>query len=206
MIHRKKKLIFIQFFLLTIAILIIYFTYYNKDKNKDDIVLSKEVQEKIKKQSGEITSSDGDVFFNIEYKGLDLNGNRYILRSEEARLDEVKPEMVYMNIVHAIFYFKDDTKLNIFSDEGTYNNKTFDMKFKKNVKADYQNSKLYAANADYSNSENYLSIYGNVRVDDPNGNLIADKLLFDITKQKLDITSFNKGKINANVELNEKRF
>ena len=206
MIHRKKKLRFIQFFLLSIAILIIYFTYYNKDKNKDDIVLSKEVQEKIKKQSGEITSSDGDVFFNIEYKGLDLNGNRYILRSEEARLDEVKPEMVYMNIVHAIFYFKDDTKLNIFSDEGTYNNKTFDMKFKKNVKADYQNSKLYAANADYSNSENYLSIYGNVRVDDPNGNLIADKLLFDITKQKLDITSFNKGKINANVELNEKRF
>ena len=206
MIHRKKKLIFIQFFLLTIAILIIYFTYYNKDKNKDDIVLSKEVQEKIKKQSGEITASDGDVLFNIEYKGLDLNGNRYILRSEEARLDEVKPEMVYMNIVHAIFYFKDDTKLNIFSDEGTYNNKTFDMKFKKNVKADYQNSKLYAANADYSNSENYLSIYGNVRVDDPNGNLIADKLLFDITKQKLDITSFNKGKINANVELNEKRF
>ena len=206
MIHRKKKLRFIQFFLLTIAILIIYFTYYNKDKNKEDIVLSKEVQEKIKKQSGEITSSDGDVFFNIEYKGLDLNGNRYILRSEEARLDEVKPEMIYMNIVHAIFYFKDDTKLNIFSDEGTYNNKTFDMKFKKNVKADYQNSKLYAANADYSNSENYLSIYGNVRVDDPNGNLIADKLLFDITKQKLDITSFNKGKINANVELNEKRF
>ena len=67
MIHRKKKLRFIQFFLLSIAILIIYFTYYNKDKNKEDIVLSKEVQEKIKKQSGEITSSDGDVFFNIEY-------------------------------------------------------------------------------------------------------------------------------------------
>ena len=30
--------------------------------------------------------------------------------------------------------------------------------------------------------------------------------LFDITKQKLDITSFNDGKINTNVNLNEKRF
>ena len=51
-----------------------------------------------------------------------------------------------------------------------------------------------------------LTIYENVRVNDKRGNLIADKLLFDITKQKLNITSFNDGKINANVKLNEKRF
>jgi hypothetical protein len=36
--------------------------------------------------------------------------------------------------------------------------------------------------------------------------LIADKLLFDINKQNLAITSFNDGKINANVKLDEKRF
>ena len=35
---------------------------------------------------------------------------------------------------------------------------------------------------------------------------MADKLLFDISKQELDITSFNNGKINANVNLDEKRF
>ena len=37
-------------------------------------------------------------------------------------------------------------------------------------------------------------------------NLIADKLLFDIKKQNLAITSFNNGKISANVKLNEKGF
>ena len=31
-------------------------------------------------------------------------------------------------------------------------------------------------------------------------------LLFDITKQKLDISSVNDGRINTNVNLNEKRF
>ena len=46
----------------------------------------------------------------------------------------------------------------------------------------------------------------NVRVNNIKGNLIADKLLFDITNNKLDITSFQDGKINANVDLNEKRF
>ena len=45
-----------------------------------------------------------------------------------------------------------------------------------------------------------------MRIDDIRGNLIADKLLFDIKKQNLAITSFNDGKINANVKLNEKRF
>ena len=47
------------------------------------------------------------MFFNIEYTGLDLRGNRYLLKSEKARLDEFKPEIVYMETVHAIFYFKD---------------------------------------------------------------------------------------------------
>ena len=89
---------------------------------------------------------------------------------------------------------------------GIYNNKTLDMKFEQNVKANYLRSELFAEKAEYSNSESFLSIYENVGINDIKGNLIADKLLFDITKQKLNITSFNNGKINANVKLNEKRF
>lgn len=146
------------------------------------------------------------MFFNIEYTGLDLRGNRYLLKSKKARLDELKPEIVHMNTVHAIFYFKDNTILYIWSDKGVYNNKNFDMKFSNNVRAEYMDSKLFAEKANYSNTENYLSIYENVRINDIRGNLIADKLLFDIKKQNLAITSFNDGKINANVKLNEKRF
>jgi lipopolysaccharide assembly outer membrane protein LptD (OstA) len=80
------------------------------------------------------------------------------------------------------------------------------MKFRQNVKAKYMESNLFAEKADYSNSKNYLSVYENVRLDDIRGNLIADKLIFDIVKKKLDITSFQNGKINANLKLNEKRF
>ena len=36
-----------------------------------------------------------------------------------------------MKFVEAIFYFKDDTVLNVRSDYGTYNNKTLDMYFNK---------------------------------------------------------------------------
>ncbi|MDC3232614.1 LPS export ABC transporter periplasmic protein LptC [Pelagibacteraceae bacterium] len=206
MIERKKKLRLVQLTLLIFGILIIYTTYYNKNSNLDKKIISKKTEEKVKKQTTDKKLEKGDVFFNVKYSGLDLNGNRYILNSEEAYLDDLKPEIVYMKIVHATFYFKNNTVLNIWSDNGTYNNKNLDMKFEKNVKAKYLESDLTAEKAEYSNSKSYLTIYENVRVDDVRGNLVADKLLFDIVEKKLDITSFNEGKISANVELDEKRF
>jgi len=200
MIERKKKIRIIQSFLLIFGLLIIYLTYYDKETSNTNRADS----EPLKKTSSE--RDDIDVFFNIEYTGLDLRGNRYLLKSKEAKLDELKPEIVYMKIVSATFHFKDNTTLYVWSDEGIYNNKNFNMKFNKNVRAEYMDSKLFAEKANYSNTENYLSIYENVRIDNIKGNLIADKLLFDINKQNLAITSFNDGKISANIKLNEKRF
>ncbi len=206
MIDRKKRLRIIQIFLITVGVLIIYFTYYTEKNYEKDKIISRNLEKKSDLRENKNPSADGDVFFNIEYTGLDLNGNRYILKSEEAFLDKIKPEIVYMTTVKATFYFKDNTVLYIWANKGIYNNKTLDMSFKTDVKAKYLESNLFADNAQYSNSDSFLSIFGNVKIDDIQGNLIADKLLFDITEQKLDITSFNNGKINANVKLNEKRF
>jgi len=207
MIDRKKKLRLKQFFLLFFGVLLIYFTYYNKNsENNQSSSYSELTNNKIVQKSDRSTSEKGDIFFNIEYTGMDLNGNRYVLKSKEAYLDELNSEIVYMQDVNAVFYFKNETNLYIRSDDGIYNNRTLDMKFEKNVKAKYLESELFAEKANYSNTDNYLEIYENVRIDDIRGNLIADKLLFDITKQKLDITSFNKDKINVNVKLDEKRF
>ena len=191
-IDRKKKLRLIQFFLLFFGLLAIYLTYYNKELNEDQNSISK----KIPKKNQNISEEDErDLFFNIEYSGFDLQGNRYSLKSEEAFIDKLNSEIVYMKNVNAIFYFKDNTVLYVSSNNGIYNNKTLDMKFEQNVKANYLSSELFAEKAEYSNSESFLSIYENVRINDIKGNLIADKLLFDITDQKLDITSFTDGKI-----------
>tara|TARA_Y100000816_G_C26033878_1_gene541351 strand:- start:345 stop:950 length:606 start_codon:yes stop_codon:yes gene_type:complete len=200
--ERKKKLRILQFSLLLIGIIIIYFTYYNREPGVNEKTILKTSKEDTLNKSSKKSAEEGDVFFNIEYSGLDLNSNRYLLKSEEAQLDKIKPEIVYMKVVHAIFYFKDDTILYVWADKGIYNNKSLDMKFEKNVKAKYLNSDLFAEKAEYSNSKSYLSIHDNVKINDLKGNLIADKLFFDITKQKLKITSFNNGKINANVNLN----
>ena len=200
MIDRKKKIKIIQLSLLVIGSLVLFFTYENKSDSPKEEIVSKEIQERIKNQNTNLPENS-DIFYNIEYSGLDLAGNRYILKSKEAFNDKNNQEIVQMKFVEAFFYFKDDTVLEVKSDYGIYNNKTLNMNFKKNVKATYEGSELFAQEAEYSNVESFLTITDQVRVKDSKGTMFADKLLFDIKKKKLNIASFNDNKINANINL-----
>ena len=196
---RNKKLRLIQISLFLLGTSIIFITYKdNSDLSKSN-VMTKEFREKINKQKN--IKDSGDIFYNIEYSGLDLSGNRYVLKAEEASSIKSDPDTLKLRSLNATFYFKDDSILNVTSDDGTYNNKTLDMTFSKNVEADYMQSKLYAGKAEFSNSESYLTITENVIVEDIRGTMLADRLLFDIKKQTLQIAAFNDGKINANVNI-----
>ena len=200
MIERKKKIKIIQISLLILGSLILFLTYANKSNLPKEEIVSKEIQERIKNQKSSV-NENSDIFYNIEYSGLDLAGNRYILKSKEAFNEKENQEIVNMKFVEAFFYFKDNTVLEVKSDYGVYNNKTLNMKFKKNVRAIYEGSELFAQEAEYSNVESFLTITGQVRINDSKGTMFADKLLFDIKKQTLNIASFDDGKINANINL-----
>ena len=197
---RKKQLRLIQICLLILGSLVIIFTYFDRERHSNEQIISKENQEKIKKQLRK-DDKEGDIFFNIEYSGLDLAGNRYILKSKEAFSEKSDQKIVNMTSVEATFYFKDGTILNVWSEQGIYNNKSLDMKFSGNVKAIYEGSKLFAQKAEYSNSKSFLTISEQVKINDARGTMIADKLLFDIKKQTLEIASFTDNKINANINL-----
>ena len=195
--ERKKKLRLFQTILLIVGIIIILIIYTDKG-----FFLNKKINQKATPLiENKTTDQKENIFYNIEYSGLDLAGNRYIIKSKEATTNASNQEIVNMKFVESFFYFKDDTFLKVTSNYGTYNNKTLDMFFNSNVKANYQNSVLFAENAEYSNSENFLSISGKVKIEDFKGTMFADKLLFDIKKNKLNITSFNDHKINANLNL-----
>ena len=197
---RKKKLRIIQLGLLIFGFIVIFFTYLNNEQDTKDKIISKEIKKKIKEQLSD-QAQEGDVFYNIEYSGLDLVGNRYILKSKEAVSDKVAQEIINMKSLEAVFYFKDDKTLRVWSDLGVYNNKTLDMVFEKNVKAIYEGSDLFAKKAVYSNSESFLTISGNVKVINISGTMFADELLFDIKKQKLNVASYNNNKVNTNINI-----
>ena len=197
---RKKKIRIIQLSLLLIGIIIIFLTYSDKNKNFNEQIISKEAQEKVNERLAD-QSQDGDVFYNIEYSGLDLAGNRYILKSKEAINSKVNEEITKMKSVEANFFFKDDTILRVKSEKGIYNNKTLDMVFTDNVEAFYEENELFATKAEYSNSKSFLIISGDVKVKSNQGTIVADSLLFDIKKQTLNIASLDNDKINASVNL-----
>ena len=55
--------------------------------------------------------SSGKFFENVEYRGIDANGNRYLLKSDFATFEKDKPELIKMAGMNAIFYFKDGKEL-----------------------------------------------------------------------------------------------
>ena len=119
-------------------------SYSGNDRSiKKKEILPKDIKKLVenKLDDGE-SNPGGNIFYNIEYSGIDLNGNRYILKSKKAKTLEANEAIIDMTGVEAFFYFKDDTTLLIQSKFGEYNNKTFDMKFFKNVEAKYKNSEL----------------------------------------------------------------
>ena len=204
--ERKKKLRIIQICLLSIGIVTLIFTYSDKTNFNKKLVtqeLKKEIENKIINKNED---TEGNVFYNIEYSGLDLAGNRYILKSKSAINNPLIEDSIDMTGVTATFYFKDGTILKIESEFGEYNNNTLDINFKSNIKAEYEESILKAQYAEYSNSKGFLKITDDVIVNDIQGNLTADKLLFDIKSQTLKIETFNENKISVNVDTDEKRF
>jgi hypothetical protein len=195
MTDRKKRLRIIQLCLLFFGILIIFVTYseFNLDKDK-----SFTKPEAIKKSISDKTGAK-DIFYNIEYSGIDIAGNRYILKSLEAYNNENNQELVNLKSVQAVFYFKDDTVLYVKSDKGLYNNKTLDMIFENNVKSTYNESELFANKAEYSNSSGYLRISEKVKIKDTRGTMFADELIFYIKNQKLKIASGKNSSVKANI-------
>ena len=198
MIQRKKKLIIIQIFLLFLGLIIFSSTYLKKNQNSN-LINSQNFTEMDQKEKG-------NLFYNIEYSGIDLAGNRYIIKSEKAETNLLNEDLIDMSNVTAKFYFKDETVLEVKSDFGVYNNKNLDIKFKKNILANYEESILKAQFAEYSNSLGKLFISDDVYVNDIKGKLKADKLVFDVNDKTLLIESFNNKKINVNVGDNEKSF
>lgn len=204
---RKKKLRIVQLCLISIGILTLIFTYSDKINLKKKSSTAQELKKEIDENMvNNIENANGNVFYNIEYSGLDLAGNRYILKSKSAINNSLDSDLIDMTGVTAVFYFKDGTILKIKSNFGEYNNSTLDINFKSDIKAEYGESTLEAQYAEYSNSQGFLTVTDNVIVNDVQGNLVADKLLFDIKSQILEIETFNDKRIRVNVDTDEKRF
>ena len=186
----NRKILF-QIILILLGILIIFFTYFNNQEQKDTL-------KQTEKEIGEIEVEDRNIstFENIQYDGIDSNGNKFIINSDYAEFENDKPNIIYMKEMICRFFFKDGTVLRVTSNRGTYDNVSNNMEFEENVKMYYLENRLFSEKASFINSENYLLVEENVVGESPDGNLIADKLDFDLIEKKMKISMYNQDKVN----------
>ena len=186
MIDRKRVIILVQLTIFLVTVSLLYNTYRDKNKKEEKIISIKAD-----------TDSNINSFTDIEYAGFDLNGNRYILRANKANFKTEEPENISMRKVVANFYLKDDTVIEIISDTGLYNNITFDMDFKKNVKATYLTNVLLSDRLIYSNSKAKMIASGNVRGESvEKGEFFADNVEYNLTSKIIDFSMFNNQQVN----------
>ena len=181
--------------LTTIAIILAYIFYY-KGNDQNELRTTSEISSSTTNQE----EAQENFFENVEYRGIDANGNRYLLKSDFATFEKDKPELIKMTGMNATFYFKDGKELNVYGDKGTYNNKTNDMEFRENVKVTQAENVIYSDNLDYFNLKKMINIYGNVEGKSLDGNFSSDILVLNIAKQTLDISMYNENQVNVNLK------
>ncbi len=194
---RKKN--FFQLGLLAIGLLLIFFIYFSNPNKEKKQEVSIDISD-IKNENKE--DKNLNFFENLEYKGTDNNGNRFVILSEYSDFRQDQPEIINMKNIVCYFYFKDGTVLEIRSGTGVYNNVTLDMSFAKNVNMFYIDNSLFSDRADYSNENNNLSVEGNIKTQSPEGGLVADKLSFDFADKKLKVSMHdNDERVNVKTKL-----
>ena len=193
----KKKHI-LQISLILLGILLVFLIYFSKPEKN----IQKDLENNsISQKKDDKIDPDKNYFENVEYKGVDKNGNKFVIFSEYSEFDLVKPELIKMERILCYFYFKDGTVLEIRSLIGSYNNITLDMSFAENVKMFYLDSSLFSDNAEYVNSDSKLIVEGNVKTQNSDGELVADKLNFDLIDKKLKISMYNDDTVNIKTKL-----
>ena len=190
----KKQ--FIQISLLLLAFFLIFFTYFFNLKKKHPSTNLDQI--KTVEPDGE-REKVANTFVNVQYSGLDKNGNRFVIGSKYANFEIDRPNIIRMEQMLCTFYFKDDTDLTISSNYGVYNNVTNDMEFTENVKMNYLENVLFSEKANFFNVKNELLIEGKVKTKSPEGELQADKLDFNLDSKKLKTSMYNDKKVNIKV-------
>ena len=190
-----NKKILSQIILLLIGILLIFFIYFYSNQKQKSV---KKIQ-KDKIIGEKVLPENTSTFEDIQYEGMDINGNEFIINAKYAEFQNDIPNIINMEKILCRFFFKDGTILKITSDFGVYDNISNDMQFEQNVEMYHSENRLFSDKANFVNLENNLIVQGNVIAKGLDGDLSADKMDFDLTEKKLRISMYNQDKVNIRV-------
>ena len=193
----KKKQRRAQLALVFIGIFLFIATYlFYPDIKKNKLLKDQSVSRNLE----ETTDEDKHTTFeSLQYKGIYDFNKPFVVKSEKAYILDENPDLVYMNNMHVILNLNDGRIVNITSDKGRYNKKTYDCYFEQNVKATDGSTKIFADNMDLLADKNSVEIYNNVSLDNVTGYLKADKIDYNFETKYFKISMFDDKAIKMKV-------
>ena len=174
------KKIYIQLYLILILIIIsllIFFKYFKQSKLKNDLNI--DVDRAI--------NTSNSLIEDLKYLSTDKEGNKYKIEAKKGNIDQVNPDLIFLENVKAIISLQSSEFILIESKFAKYNTKNFDTLFNDTVSVDYGEHVLRSEFLDLSFENNLVTIYENVRYQSGISFLKADKAEIDIINKKTKI-------------------
>ena len=183
---KKNKII--QFSLVIVGIILLFFTYYSSDKGKivdidKNIVIGDVVQ---------LTEETINIIENVKYVGTNNKGIFFELNAAVAVIKHDDPNISQLQDVFVVIKLSDLRTIHIRSDKAVFNKISNDCEFFGNVEITEQDNIITSDNLDLYMSKNLITAYNNVKYNSIKGFLIADKMDIDILKNEANIFMFEK--------------
>ena len=183
---KKNKII--QFSLVIVGIILLFFTYYTSDKGKivdidKNIVIGDVVR---------LTEETSNIIENVKYVGTNNKGIFFELNAAVAVIKHDDPNISQLQDVFVVIKLSDLRTIHIRSDKAVFNKISNDCEFFGNVEITEQDNIITSDNLDLYMSKNLITAYNNVKYNSIKGFLIADKVDMDILKNEANIFMFEK--------------
>ena len=193
----KKKQQRTQLFLISIGFVLILLTYFYypyviKNKNAKDLVVNQDLKKNV-------DDKKLNTFENVEYEGLYDFDKPFSVKSKSAYILNEDPDLVYMTNMQVVLYLKGNRIVNITSNKGKYNKATNDCFFEENVRATDGETKIFAENLDLIATENFVKVYNEVKLNNPEGSLVADKVDYDFETKYFKVSMFGDKSVKMKV-------
>ena len=183
-------------FIITILILLLIIIFNFNQNNKELVEERKEVvQEEVE---------NSNLIKDVEYKSKDSSDNLYILKASEGIIDQNNSNIIYLTSIKAVIELNDYDSIDISSNFGKYNIKTFDTIFSKNVIVEYLDNIIIGEYLEFSLKKNLMTISRNVVFNNNKSSLKADVIEVDIKTKDIKISMYEENKKINIKSLNKK--
>ena len=191
-----RKSLLIQTAILSLIIIIIFFSYkffFHEDQKNQVSLLSKTDKNNVEKKNDNLIE-------DLNYNSIDKNGNIYEIFSKTGVVDKENIDILHLKKVRAVVNIKNYGIINVYSDFAKYNKYNLNTHFYENVSLKFKDNNITSNNIYLDYIEKKIKITDNINYYDKDNKMTADIIEYDLlTKTSriymLDETSKIKGLI-----------